>query len=115
MVDETKATPQVHHTDAGEVGETGEHGELGSNAASRLPSGADLDADAAEKAAAAKTAGAGDPMKDATAIGQMMAAAGMTRTEKVASIKATLIAAGYPEDRAEAMAETAVKNLETGS
>ena len=48
----------MHGKNSGEVGDVGEHGDLGSNAvgwAPPAPSAADLDADAAEKAAAAAT------------------------------------------------------------
>jgi hypothetical protein len=103
-----KPAAATHHADCGEVGETGEHGELGSNSAGRqladtlvdalneigAPSAADLDNDAAEKAAAAATASPVVVVDDVESAHQV--------------IKEGLLKAGYTEAEAQAMAESAV-------
>ena len=93
----------MHGKNSGEVGDVGEHGDLGSNAvgwAPSVPSESDLDADAAEKAAAAATSTA-PPV-----------AVEKTREEKVSGIRDSLIAAGTAPDIAATMAESAVKSIE---
>lgn len=113
---EEKKPRQVHHKRAGAVGETGEHGDLGSNAvgwAPPVPSAADLDADAAEKAAAAATSTA--PPADAPVV-EVPAATDAkpapNREEIKAQIAGSLALAGYSQEKAVEMAESAVAMAE---
>ncbi len=101
----------MHCKNSGEVGDVGEHGDLGSNAvgwAPPAPSAADLDADAAEKAAAAATSTA--------PVVQVPAATGAkpapNREEIKAQIAGSLALAGYSEEKALEMAESAVASAE---
>lgn len=115
--------PQIHHEDCGDVGETGEHGDLGANAVdaereTKLPSGADLDLDAAEKAIAQATA-AGNAAVDAVLAerGKVVTvppATGAKPAPNAGEIKAqiagSLVLAGYSPEEAARMAETAWAN-----